>query len=104
MDELTEQLSKTFYMLDEICVKCHVPTDSSRYYFVRYQKNSKMVESPLSTKDDYFVIPRSLFDTGDVSVDEDVKVSVYFRDGIAGEDFLLTDSMIIQILPLRMEE
>lgn len=100
-DELKAQLSNTFYMLEEICIKGHAPIDSNQYYVIKYEKDGNMIEKMLTANRDSFVIPRSLFASNDGEDKKEVRLSVYFRDSQAEENLLLTDSMIIQILPLE---
>ena len=99
--ELKVNLSDTFYMTNEICVNCSFPTDSCRYFFVRYEKDGKLIERMLYNKNDCFVIPRSLFTSDDTENNKEIKLCVYYRDVQADEELLLTDSMVIQILPLK---
>ncbi len=99
----SKRLNSMFYMLDEIHIRCIVPKDNNTYYYIRYEQNGKIHEKKLLTDKDGFVIPRSLLEVGDAGKSMELIVSVYFKES-TGEDLLITDSMKIQLLPLKIDK
>lgn len=103
LSELSELLDDTFYLLDTIRIESPIPLDSTRSYHVRYMQNEEVVESVLPSNNDRFMFVRSLFESCDSAANEEINVSVFFRSKSVDEDYVLTDSMKIVLLPMNFE-
>lgn len=100
--ELSEQLNDTFFLLDTIRIESPIPLDSTRNYLIQYYYANTERTKILQNEDDHFIICRNLFEICD-SINE-YKVRVLYRARNVREDYLITDSMHIIILPLSIEE
>ena len=103
LGELSEQLNDTFYLLDTIRIESPIPLDSTRNYYARYKQNDQTTEKALPTIDNFFLIIRSDFYQADSLSDEAINVKLFFRSQQVADDYLLTDSMKVVILPLEIE-
>lgn len=102
LSELSEQLNETFYLLDTIFIESPIPLDNTINYYIRYQQNDSLVEKSIPSSDNQFMIVRSLFNDIDSSYQDDFNVSIILRSIDVAEDYLLTDSMMIVLLPLEI--
>ena len=100
--ELSEYLnSNTFYMLDTIRIESPIPLDSTRSYYMVYDGCEKEEKYQLQSDNSCFFILRSQLLSCDSSKDK--YVSIYFASKGVDDDYLLTDSMKIVILPLHLK-
>lgn len=103
LEELGEELSnKTFILMDSIYIESPIPLDKTCHYYVVYKQNDKEVKKRLSTKDDCFVIDQTTI-SEDRNIDN-ISLSVYFSKEGIDEDYHLTDSMKISVIPLFLQE
>lgn len=102
LEELTEYLnSKTFYLLDTTRIESPIPLDSTRNYYLVYDSCEKGEKHQLKSESNSFLILRSQLLSCDSSKER--VVSILFTCKGVDEDYLLTDSMKIVILPLFLK-
>lgn len=97
LSEMADYLSDTFYLLDTIYIETQVPVDSTRYFYISFHDEGKEIRRTLPMQDDELIINRSMFPLADNYKGTNVSLS-YTCKGI-DEDYLLTDSMRIVIIP-----
>lgn len=103
LNELSEALSENaFFLLDTICIESPIPMNNTDQYYIVYEVDGKVLKNTLRNERNHFVIDRSLLQIDD-NINELI-LSVYFkREGI-DEDYHLTDSMKISIIPISLWE
>lgn len=102
LSELSDLLCDTFDLLDTIRFESPIPMDSTRNYFIQYVKNDSTIEKMLPIEKDSFIICRNIFDCCDSVVERNVRI--LFRSGNVDEDYILTDSMRIVLIPFNLDE
>ncbi len=99
--DLEEELSDTIYLYDDVSIESPVTLDPLSSFVISYGKEVKKWRTLMST-DDHFFLCRELFENED---EIDVfNVSLYFRNKNVDEDFLVTDQLVVVLLPLIIEE
>lgn len=100
LKDLGKELSNnTFILMDSIYIESPIPMNETCYYYVVYKKNDKAIKKMLSTKDDYFIIDRTTISENDT---DDIELSVFFRREGIDDDYQLTESMKITVIPLKI--
>lgn len=99
--DLEEELPDTIYLYDVFSVESPVDVDPLSSYVISYGKEEKKWRTLMST-DDHFFLCRELFEN-DKGVDE-FNVSLYYRNKDIDEDYLITDHLVVVLLPLLIEE
>lgn len=102
LSELETYLSDEFFLLDSISVESTEMTDSHHYFVVSYQMDGKTVKKKLKGNHGELVITRSLFPES-ASVSEFTLTVSYVNKKIEDE-YLLTNTMKIVLLPLNVDE
>lgn len=101
LESLSCIFDDTFYLVDSIGIESPIPLDGTNTYNISYIKDHERVTKNLPTKDDHFYIVRSLFEPCDST--EEVVVSISLKvENI--EEYVLTDSMRISILPMYLDK
>ena len=95
-EELRENLSGHFFMLDNIEFSTVLAVDESAYFSIVIDSK----EYPLPEIDGSIVISRELFKR----VNSIKKVSVYYNDKIEKQKILITDVMEIEMLPILVKK
>ena len=98
---LAEELSDTLYLYDTIPIESPVKLDSLSSFVISYGEGEKKWGTLMST-DEYFYLCRELFESKEEI--EEFKVSLYFRNKMLEEDYLITDELIVVLLPLQIED
>ena len=93
--EMAERLNGTFYLLDTIYIESPMHVDSDRYFYVSYDNGGKSIKKILKMDGERLIIDRSLFP---VSASE-MKISMLYYYKNIGEDYLLSDSMKVVLIP-----
>ncbi len=101
LSELSEQLNNTFYLFDTIRIESPIPIDSTKCYYMHYHHNNHLIEKVLPSTGDEFLIVRSDLEIGDSTIYNDITIQLYFRSDQVEDDYLLTDSMKITLIPLE---
>ena len=101
LSDLSKYLQGTFYLMDTIYIESPVPLINTRYYYITYQQKGETVKKRLQSDENTVIIDRSLFGFAEKSCKE-LTVKMYFCSEIE-DDNLLTESMVIKILPLQMK-
>lgn len=101
LSELSELLNDTFDLLDTIRFESPVPMDSTRSYYIQYIKNDSTIEKKLPTEQDVIILSRTIFENCD-SIEER-NVRILFRSKSINEDYILTDSMRIVLVPFNID-
>ncbi len=97
--DLAEELSDTVYVLDNCPIESPVKIDSLSSYLISYGDKEKIWRN-LMTTDKVFYLNRELFED---SCQESISLSLYFRrKGL--DDYLITDSLIVVVLPEIIDE
>ena len=102
LEELSEVLGDKFYLVDSIGIESPIPIDGTFNYTISFIKADERVIKTLPTQGDQFYIVRSLFEPCDAIKDIIVKISL--SDNDLKEEYILTDSMRIQILPMFLDD
>lgn len=102
LSELSELLTDTFDLLDTIRFESPVPMDSTRSYYIQYIRNDSTIEKKLPTEQDDIFLSRTIFECCD-SVEER-NVRILFRSKSIKEDYILTDSMRIVLIPFNIDK
>ena len=98
LSEMEEMLSsETFYLLDTIKMESPVPVDSTRYFYISSQDGEKDARIVLPMQNEELIIARSMFPQTEKS--QEIRVSMSYTCKGIDEDYLLTDSMRIVIIP-----
>lgn len=102
LSDMAEGLKGTFYLLDTVYIESPMPVDSTRYFYISYDYAGKSEKKVLKKKEDRLIIDRSLFPRAkDLS---EIKLSMlYYYKGI-DEDYLLSDSMMIVLIPDKIKK
>lgn len=101
LEELSEYLNATFYMLDTLSFDSPISLKNARYYYLTYQQKGKTIKKTLPSEGETIIIERSLFDCKKKSL-ESIEAKVYLHSD-KEEDYMLTDSMKIIILPQHIK-
>jgi len=100
--ELTEELSKTFYLLDTILIDPGaIKVDDNQYFYISYTYKGIVVRKPLKKQNDELLVERSLFPM-ELELD-DIIVSVAFHQEGVEEDYAITEKMHIVFIPLIIQ-
>ena len=99
--DLTEELSDTLYLYDNIEVDSPIRIDSISSYIVSYELDGKKEWRSLMSTDKTFFFSRELFEKGrDHAV---FSLSLYYRrKGL--EDYLISDNIVIKLLPIILND
>ena len=97
LSEMEDYLSDTFYLLDTIRIDSPVPVDSTRYFYISSQDGEKDARIVLPMQNKELIIARSMFPQTEKS--QEIRVSMSYTCKGIEEDYLLTDSMRIVIVP-----
>lgn len=99
--DLEEELPDTIYLYDVFSVGSPVDVDPLSSYVISYGKEEKKWRTLMSTNDHFFLC-RELFEN-DEGINE-FNVSLYYRNKEIDEDYLITDHLVVVLLPLLIEE
>ena len=92
--DLAEELSDTIYILGSCPIESPVRIDSLSSYIISYGKGERAWRN-LMTTENVFYLSRELFDN---DIQDTFSITLYFRrKGL--DDHLITDSLIVVILP-----
>ena len=104
LGDIAEGLAEegTIYLLDTIFIESPMPVDSTRYFYISYSNEGRTEKKVLKKEEDQLIIDRSLFPiTEGLSV---MTISMlYYYKGI-DDDYLLTDSMRVVLIPERIKK
>ncbi|MBR6979014.1 MAG: hypothetical protein IKH88_04180 [Prevotella sp.] len=98
--DLEEELSDTIYLYDVVSIESPIPIDSLSSYVISYGHEKKKWRTLMST-DEYFYLCRELFENNEEI--KEFKISLYFRNKNIDEDYLITDDLIVVLLPLMID-
>lgn len=102
LSDMAERLKGTFYLLDTIYIESPMPVDSNRYFYISYNYAGKPKKKVLKIKEDNLIIDRSLFPRAkDLS---DIKLSMLYYYKLIDDDYHLTDSMKVVLIPERIKK
>lgn len=105
LSDLSEVLnSSVFSLLDTLTFESPIPLDSTRYYYVCYKLDNNVIKKRLPSMDGRFVIVRSTLELIKPDSNGVVEFSIYFRSEDVAEDYLLSDSMRVILLPLEIAD
>lgn len=104
LDELGRYLSDEFFLLDSIRFETPVgiTTDSHHYFLMLYNYNGNIVQKKLKEKDGVLAIPRSMFPKK--TSDLEFTLTILYVNKKMNEDYLLTESMKVVLLPLKIHD
>lgn len=102
LSDMAERLKGTFYLFDTIYIESPMPVDSNRYFYISYDYAGKPEKKVLKMKEDCLIIDRSLFPRGK-DFTEIIMSMLYYYKGI-DEDYLLSDSMKVALIPERIKK
>lgn len=101
LSELEEYLTDEFFMLDSIMIETTERTDSARYFMISYEDEGKTVKKRTEGEDGWLIIDRSILPDNKAA---ELKLSVSYVNEKINEEYKLTDSMKITLLPLKDDD
>ena len=101
LEELSEYLNGTFYMLDTLSFDSPVPLKNTRYYYLTYQQKGNTIRNRLPSEGKTVIIERSLFDCKK-QTQKTFEAKIYLHSE-QEEDYMLTDSIKIIVLPQQIK-
>lgn len=102
LSDMAKGLTGTFYLLDTIYIESPMPVDSTRYFYISYSNEGRTEKKVLKMEEDQLIIDRSLFPIKE-GFSEITLSMLYYYKGI-DEDYLLSDSMKVVLIPERIKQ
>ena len=100
--DLEEELSDTIYLYDTLSIESPILIDSLSSYVISYNNKGLIKWRNLMSTDNHFYLCRELFNENDEV--EEYHISLYFRRKNVDEDYLITNDLILVLLPLYIED
>lgn len=98
--DLVDELSDTIYLYDNKQIESPVKIDSVSSYYISYEQNGVKKWCTLMSTDKYFFLNRELF--GENIDGGEYIITLFFRKK-GMEDFVITNNVIVVLLPLNID-
>lgn len=103
--DLRASLSSEFILLDSIRIDTSVPIDENRFFFISFPFNGESINKRIENHPGFFLITRDIFKIDGNPIDPfDTDITVYYMDKNDGNMTVVTESMHLDIVPLKLEE
>lgn len=102
LHDMAEGLTEAFYLLDTIYIESPMPVDSTRYFYISYINDGRTEKKVLKMEEDRLIIDRSLFPITEGASEITLSMLYYYKG--MDEDYLLSDSMKVVLIPERIKQ
>lgn len=100
IEEMAQQLSTSFYLLDQVSFDEFLDVDDDHCFVMTYQASGETKEYKLVADGGRVLITRDLFDGVDTT--NDITVTIKYIDLTEKTEQVVTDKMVISVIPLEL--